>query len=190
MRSSYALVLALLCAPAVHAKDRDGRPVTVEEALDDAEKALDGGRLGDAIHESERLARTRGLKKEEAARLELVTARCNLVLGKFAASEKVLARRYKAAPDDARLAEWYARALDGTGKGEAALALLSELAKKDAIAEGDSYWTLAQLEHKKGLDEAARSHAKLALEKPIVLQSDELDESIHKFIDELTPKKK
>ena len=35
-----------------------------------------------------------------------------------------------------------------------------------------------------------RAHAKLALEKPIVLQSDELDHAIHKFIDDLTPKAK
>ncbi|MGZ3440679.1 MAG: hypothetical protein ACXVDD_14250, partial [Polyangia bacterium] len=91
---------------------------------------------------------------------------------------------------DVRLAEWYARALDGNGKPDAALQLLSDLAKKDALAEGDSYWALAQLERKKGENDAARSHAKLALEKPIVLQSDELEHEIHKFIDELAPPKK
>ena len=96
----------------------------------------------------------------------------------------------KQAPDDPRLAEWYARALDGAGKGDAAFSLLITLAQKDALQDGDSYWALAQLERKKGDDANARAHAKLALEKPIVLQSDELDQAIHKFIDDLTPKAK
>ena len=163
---------------------------TVEAAIDDAEKALDTGRIGDAINESEKLQRSHGLNKEEQARLEVVIARCKLVLGKYAESEKLFARRLKASPDDVRLSEWYARALDGNGKSDAALQLLSDLAKKDALQEGDSYWTLAQLERKKGENDAARSHAKLALEKPIVLQSDELDHEIHKFIDDLSPHKK
>jgi hypothetical protein len=67
---------------------------------------------------------------------------------------------------------------------------LTDLAKKNALQEGDSYWALAQLERQKGENDAARGHAKQALEKPIVLQSDELDHEIHKFIDELAPKKK
>ena len=181
------LILALLISPALQAKERT---LTVEAAIADAEQALDSGRIGDAINESEKLQRTHGLKKDEAARLEVVVARCKLVLGKYAESEKLLARRVKASPDDARLNEWYARALDGNNKPDAALALLSDLAKKDALQEGDSYWALAQLERKKGENDAARAHAKLALEKPIVLQSDELEHEIHRFIDELAPKKK
>src|SRR5207237_4498638 len=137
--------------------------------IDDAEKALDSGRIGDAINESEKLQRTHGLKKDELARLEIVIARCKLVLGKYAESEKLLAKRVKQSPDDTRLAEWYARALDGNGKSDAALQLLGDLAKKDALQEGDSYWALARLERKKGENAAARTHAKLALEKPIVL---------------------
>ncbi|MGZ3406603.1 MAG: tetratricopeptide repeat protein [Polyangia bacterium] len=180
------LILGLLFSSPLFAKE----VLTVEAAIDDAEKALDSGRIGDAINESEKLQKTHGLKKEEQARLEVIVARCKLVLGKYAESEKLLAKRVKQSPDDVRLAEWYARALDGNGKPDAALQLLSDLAKKDALAEGDSYWALAQLERKKGENDAARSHAKLALEKPIVLQSDELEHEIHKFIDELAPKKK
>jgi tetratricopeptide (TPR) repeat protein len=183
------LVSAPLCAPA-YAKDRPDKPMTIQSALDDAEHALDDGRIGDAIDESEKLQRSHGLHKDELARLEVIVARCKLVLGKYAESEKLLAKHVKAAPDDVRLAEWYARALDGNGKDDAAFTLLSDLAKKDALHDGDSYWALAQLERKKGENDAARAHAKLALEKPIVLQSDELDHEIHKFIDELTPPKK
>lgn len=185
MRNVLILCLLFSAAP-LAAKE----VMTVEAAIDDAEKALDTGRLGDAINESEKLQRTHGLKKEEQSRLEVVIARCKLILGKYAESEKLLAKRVKQSPDDARLAEWYARALDGNGKSDAAFELLANLAKKDALQEGDSYWTLAQLEHKKGENDAARTHAKLALEKPIVLQSDELDHEIHKFIDDLSPKKK
>jgi tetratricopeptide (TPR) repeat protein len=183
------LIVGLLVSPALYAKDRADKPMTVESAIDDAEKALDSGRIGDAITESEKLSRTHGLKKDEQQRLEVIVARCKLVLGKFAESEKLLAKRVKASPDDARLAEWYARALDGNGKSDAALTILADLAKKDALAEGDSYWALAQLERKHGENDSARTHAKLALEKPIVLQSDELDHEIHKFIDDLAPKK-
>jgi tetratricopeptide (TPR) repeat protein len=182
----HVIILSLLLSSPLMAKE----PLTVEEAITDAERALDTGRIGDAINESEKLQRTHGLKKDEQQRLEVIVARCKLVLGKYAESEKLFAKRVKAAPDDTRLAEWYARALDGNGKGDAALALLSDLAKKDALQEGDSYWALAQLERQKGEMDAARNHAKLALEKPIVLQSDELDHEIHKFIDELAPKKK
>ena len=185
MRNILILSLVIVGSPAF-AKEA----LTVEAAIDDAEKALDTGRLGDAINESERLQKTRGLKKDEQSRLEIIVARCKLVLGKYAESEKLLAKRVKQSPDDPRLAEWYARALDGNGKSDAALELLSELAKKDALQEGDSYWALAQLERKKGENDAARTHAKLALEKPIILQSDELDHEIHKFIDELATKKK
>jgi tetratricopeptide (TPR) repeat protein len=193
MRISIFAVLALLVSPSLHAKDRDGKPVTIEGALSDAERALDSGRIGDAVNESEKLQRSHGLTKDEQVRLEVVVARCKLVLGKFAESEKLFARRLKASSpgqSDTRLSEWYARALDGNGKPDAALALLSDLAKKDALAEGDSYWALAQLERKKGENDAARAHAKLALEKPIVLQSNELEQEIHHFIDELAPKKK
>jgi tetratricopeptide (TPR) repeat protein len=180
------LILGLLFSSVAYAKE----PLTVEGAIDDAEKALDTGRIGDAITESEKLQRTHGLKKDEVSRLEVIMARCKLVLGKYAESERLFAKRVKASPDDTRLAEWYARALDGNGKEDQALTLLSDLAKKDALQEGDSYWALAQLEAKKGEKDAARTHAKLALEKPIVLQSDELDHEIHKFIDDLSPKKK
>ena len=185
MRNVLILGL-LLSSPALYAKE----VLTIQGALDDAEKALDTGRIGDAITESEKLQRTHGLHKDELARLDVIVARCKLVLGKFAESEKLLAKAVKKSPDDTRLAEWYARALDGDGKTDQALTMLSDLAKKDALQEGDSYWELAQLERQKGENDAARSHAKLALEKPIVLQSDELDHEIHKFIDELSPKKK
>ena len=89
-----------------------------------------------------------------------------------------------------RIEEWYARALDGSGKGESALPLLKELADGDKLHDGDSYWALAQLERKSGQGKLALAHAKLALEHPIVLQSDELDKEIHKFIYELGDKTK
>jgi hypothetical protein len=188
----WMALLLLISSTAMARKGRleSTRPQTVESALADAEQALDTGRVGDAIAEAERLQRTHGLKKEELKRLDLINARCGLVIGKYDSSEKIFAKLVKAAPDDTQLAEWYARALDGAGKSDAALALFVELAHKDALKEGDSYWALAQLERKKGQNEAARTHAKLALEKPIVLQSDELDREIHRFIDELSPKKK
>ena len=180
------LILSLLVSSPLYAK----QVLTIQGALDDAEKALDTGRIGDAITESEKLSHTHGLHKDEQSRLEVIVARCKLVLGKYAESEKLFAKHVKQSPDDTRLAEWYARALDGNGKTDQALTLLSDLAKKDALQEGDSYWALAQLERQKGENDAARTHAKLALEKPIVLQSDELDQEIHKFISDLSPKKK
>jgi predicted Zn-dependent protease len=189
----HALALGLLLASApAFAKGQkgDGKPTTIEGALADAEAALDAGRLGDAMTESQKLQKTHGLTKEERTRLDLVIARCDLFTGKFDASEKVLARMSKQSPDDTRLAEWYARALDGAGKDEQAFSLLNTLAQKDALQDGDSYWALAQLERKKGDEAKAREHAKLALEKPIVLQSEELDHAIHKFIDDLSPKAK
>jgi tetratricopeptide (TPR) repeat protein len=158
--------------------------MTLQEAISDAEQALDNGRVGDAISTAERLQKSRGLTKDELLRVELIVARCRLIEGRFDQSEKILAKHLKTTPDNARLAEWYARALDGNGKGEQALSLLKDLAKKDALAEGDSYWTLAKLEHKKGDLKAAHAHAKLALQKPIVLQSDELDHAIRQLIDE------
>lgn len=182
------VVVALLAGSVAQAKE--GGPHTAEEAIADAEQALDTGRLGDAIEESERLQRTRHLTKEELARVEVIAGRCNLILGKFEQSAKLLARRHKAAPGDTRLAEWYARALDGAGKDDEALALLAELARSDKLQEGDSYWALAQLERQKGDNVAALAHAQQALRKPIVLQSDELDHAIHQFIEELTPSSK
>jgi tetratricopeptide (TPR) repeat protein len=179
------LATVFLCSAAFAKK-----ALTLQEAISDAESALDNGRVGDAIQTSERLLKTHGLTKDESVRVEVIVARCKLVEGRYAESEKLLAKRVKASPDDTRLAEWYARALDGAGKGEAAFALLKDLAQKDALAEGDSYWALAKLERDKGDNQAARTHAKLALEKPIVLQSDELERAIHKFIDELGDKKK
>ena len=188
MRRMHWVIVALLAAPLAQAKE--GAPHTVQEAIADAEQALDNGRLGDAIEESEKLQRTRHLTKEEMARVEVIAGRCNLFLGKFEQSAKLLARRYKAAPEDARLAEWYARALDGAGKSDEALTLLSSLAQGDKLREGDSYWALAQLERQKGDNVAALAHAQAALQKPIVQQSDELDHAIRQFIDELTPRSK
>jgi hypothetical protein len=192
LRGQWLLAAMLMATTTAQAKEHGERKakLTLQEAIADAESALDNGRLGDAFGEADKLARSHGLRKDEQQRVELIVARCALVRGNFAVADKLLARRYKADPDDTRVAEWYGRALDGVGKGDQALSILSPLAQKDALHEGDSYWTLAQLEHKKGSDEAARAHAKLALEKPIVLQSGELDTEIHQFIDQLTPKKK
>jgi len=188
MRIAALAIAMLLATSAAHAKG-GAKPTTVQGALADAEAALDTGRLGDAISESEKLQKTHGLTKDERSRLDLIVARCDLFTGKYAASEKALARMSKQSPDDTRLAEWYARALDGAGKGEAALSLLATLAQKDALQDGDSYWALAQLERKSGQAKPALEHAKLALTHPIVLQSDELDKDIHKFIDELSVSK-
>jgi tetratricopeptide (TPR) repeat protein len=185
MMRQVLLLTAFLCSAASAKK-----ALTLEEAIADAESALDNGRVGDAMQTSERLMKSRGLTKDESARVEVIVARCKLVEGQYAESEKLFARRVKATPGDTRLNEWYARALDGNGKGEAAFALLKDLARKDALSEGDSYWALAKLERQKGDTQQARAHAKLALEKPIVLQSDELEQAIHKFIDELGDKKK
>jgi hypothetical protein len=192
MRTKQWLVAAMLLATTAQAKEHGdrGKPkLTLQDAIADAERALDEGRMGDAFAEADRLARTHGLHKDEQERVELIVARCALVRGKFAIADKLLARRYKADPADTRVAEWYGRALDGVGKSDEALSILSPLAQKDELKEGDSYWTLAQLEHKKGSDLAARNHAKLALEKPIILQSTELDDAIHHFIDQLASKK-
>jgi tetratricopeptide (TPR) repeat protein len=191
---ALALALALTAAGgAAHARKgamESEKPKTAEEAIGDAEHALEVGAVGDAMRVAERLQKTRGLTKEQQQRTDLIVARCGLITGKYDASEKILARLRKGTPDDLRLTEWYARALDGAGRTDAALALFTELAAKDQLSEGDSYWALAQLEHKKGDDTQARAHAEKALEKPIILQSDELDREIHKFIDDLAPKKK
>jgi tetratricopeptide (TPR) repeat protein len=186
MMMTRILLAAIFLCSAAFAK----KALTLQEAISDAESALDNGRVGDAIATAERLQKSKGLSKEEQARVELIIGRCKLVEGQYGESEKLLAKRLKAAPEDTRLVEWYARALDGNGKGEAAFALLKDLAKKDALAEGDSYWALAKLERQKGDTQEARVHAKLALEKPIVLQSEELEQAIHKFIDELSGKGK
>jgi predicted Zn-dependent protease len=185
--SMLGLSLALT-APALAKNKEGGKAMTLEEAINDAEAALDGGRVGDAIEHVEKLQRTHGLKPDEVRRLDLIIARCGLVTGKYDTSEKIFAKLHKAQPDDARLSEWYARALEGTGKTEQALTMLSTLAAKGELQDGDSYWTLAQLEKAKGDEKDALAHAKLALEKPIVLQSDELDSAIHKFIDALSKK--
>jgi hypothetical protein len=161
------------------------------DAMAEIEKALDDGHATDACAGSDKLQRAHGLGRAAQKRLELIAARCDLLSGKFVSSEKVLAKIVRSAPanDDPRLNEWYARALDGAGKSDAAYALLRELAQKDALSEGDSYWALAQLERQKGETQAARVHAKLALQKPFGAPSDELDHAIHQFIDELGPKK-
>ncbi len=189
------LVGGVVGASAVEARkgrlgESGGKAMTAEEAIADAETALDNGRVGDALDHSEKLQKTRGLNKEQVKRVELILARCGLVTGKYDQSEKILGKLHKATPDDVRLTEWYARALDGLGKADQALGLLAELASKDALADGDSYWALAQIERAKGQEKQALSHAELALKKPIVLQSDELDKEIHKFIDELSTSKK
>jgi predicted Zn-dependent protease len=186
---SFVLVAVMAIPLAAGAKNKEpGKPMTVESAIADAESALDTGRVGDAISHTEKLQRTHGLTKEEQKRIELIVARCGLVTGKYDVSEKILSRVHKSQPDDPRISEWYARALDGIGKGAEALTLLSDLAAKDALQDGDSYWALAQLERKKGDDKNALHHAETALKKPIVLQSDELDTQIHGFINELSKK--
>jgi predicted Zn-dependent protease len=186
-----AMLVAPFVATTLQAKEHGERKrLTLQEAIADAESALDNGRLGDAFDESERLQKTHGLKKDEQERVDLIAGRCALARGNYALADKLLARRYKAAPDDVRVAEWYGRALDGAGKSDQAFGILEPLAQKDELKEGDSYWALAQLEHKKGSDDAARTHAKLALEKPIVLSSQQLDDEIHAFIKQLEPKKK
>jgi hypothetical protein len=189
MRNSLALLVAFtLASPALAKNKEGGKPMTVEEAIADSEAALDNGRVGDAIEHADKLKRTHGLSKDELRRLELINARCGLVTGKYADSEKIFARLHKAQPDDTRVSEWYARALDGQGKAQEAFVLLSDLAAKDALLDGDSYWALAQIEREKGDNKQALSHAELALKKPIVLQSDELDSAIHKFIADLSKK--
>lgn len=186
----YLVAFSLFALVGSYASRTSAKPATIEQALNDAEQALDSGRIGDAASESERLQKSRGLRKNERARLDVIIARCKLVSGQYAESEKLFAKHLKRTPDDTRVEEWYARALDGNGKDDQAFKLLTELAQKNSLQEGDSYWVLAQLERKKGENEAARNHAKLALEKPIVLQSDELDHAIHKFINDLSPKGK
>jgi hypothetical protein len=188
------VVLGCLAAQGAWARtgaSKDGhKSMTLEEALAEAEKNLDIGAVGDAAQIAARVHRTRGLSKDEQRKLDLIDARCGLVKGDYAASEKLLSKLHKGAPDDARITEWYARALDGEGKGDSALPLLAGLAAADGLKEGDSYWALAQLERKNGQSADALKHAKLALERPIVLQSEELDKEIHKFIDELSKKGK
>jgi hypothetical protein len=185
------MAAALLMSSLALAKDHDHDHSRhrSREALDEIERALDSGHGADACADTDKLLRAHGLGRAAKARVEVVIARCDLLTGKFVSSERSLAKIVKTSPDDLRLAEWYARALDGVGKSDAAYALLKDLAQKDALAEGDSYWALAQIERQKGESQAARAHAKLALQKPIVLQSDELDHVIRQFIDELTVKK-
>ena len=187
--SMLALVSMLsLASPALAKNKEGGKSMTAEQAIADAEAALDNGRIGDAIEESEKLQRTHGLPKEMQKRVEVIVARCGLVTGKYGESEKIFAKLHKASPDDARVSEWLGRALDGLGKADEALTILSSLAQKDELQDGDSYWALAQIERQKGDEKDALSHAELALKKPIVLQSDELDRAIHTFISELSKK--
>ena len=182
-----SLLLALAIPLPSQAAGREPQ-MTQQQALDAAEQRLDNG--GDASDISARLHKSRGLSKEDARRLELIDARCALLAGQWATSEKLLGRLRAASPDDARLSEWYARALDGVGKGEQALPLLAKLAEHDQLHDGDSYWMLAQLERKGGERKRALEHARAALAHPIVLQSDELDHEIHRFIVELGGKDK
>lgn len=192
MRFASLLIVAMLVGGVAEARKgrlEAGKVMTAEDAIADAEGALENGRIGDAINHGERLLKTRGLTKEQLKRVDVIIARCGLVTGKYTESEKIFAKLHKAAPEDARVSEWYARALDGLGKAELALQLLSDLAAKDALSDGDSYWALAQIERGKGKEREALAHAELALKKPIVLQSEELDKEIHQFIDELAKKK-
>ncbi|MCP6757097.1 hypothetical protein NL533_36265, partial [Klebsiella pneumoniae] len=76
------------------------KSLTLQEAISDAESALDNGRVGDAIQTAERLQKSKGLTKEEQARVELIIGRCKLVEGQYGESEKLLAKRMKAAPED------------------------------------------------------------------------------------------
>jgi len=189
MRIAGVFLATMLVGGAADAKGRLGeKPMTAEEAIADAEQALEQGRVGDAIDHGEKLQKTRGLNKEQLKRVDLILARCGLVTGKYDSAQKIFAKLHKAQPEDVRVSEWLARALEGVGKSDEAFSLLSELASKDALADGDSYWSLAQLEKQKGQSKEALKHAELALQKPIVLQSDELDHEIHKFIDELKKK--
>jgi tetratricopeptide (TPR) repeat protein len=187
-RFSLALLLAFAVPSALaHAASKEDRPpMTIENALDDAEKLLDNG--GNASDISTRLHKTHGLTKEEMRRLEVIDARSDLLVGSNAAAEKILIKLHKSAPDDVRISEWYARALDGNGKADSALPLFKELAAKDGLHDGDSYWALAQLEQKSE-PKLALEHAKAALTHPIVLQSDALDKEIHKFITDLSKSK-
>jgi hypothetical protein len=187
-RFALAISLALAAPSALaHAATKEDRPaLTVESALDEAEKQLDNG--GNAADIAGRLHHTRGLTKDEQRRLDLIDARCDLLTSSYAASEKILARVHKTAPDDLRVSEWYARALDGNGKSETALPIFKQLASKDGLHDGDSYWALAQLEQKTE-PKLALEHAKAALTHPIVLQSDALDAEIHKFIADLSKSK-
>jgi hypothetical protein len=188
-------LLSLVCVTAPStaqarkgASKEDKQALTLQEAFDGAERALELGAVGDAVGIAAKLHHSHGLTKDEQRRLDLIDARCGLVQGAWATSEKILSKLHKASPEDARIAEWYARALDGAGKGDSALPLLSTLAAKDSLTDGDSYWALAQLERKNGQSSSALEHARLALKRPIVLQSDELDKEIHKFIEELSHK--
>jgi hypothetical protein len=63
-----------------------GDAVTVEDAVAQAETALDNGRVGEAQKICEKLSRTHSLPKEFADRAEVVKARTDLLLGQYAAS--------------------------------------------------------------------------------------------------------
>src|SRR5689334_6697859 len=110
-KSKLAIVAALLgglaWAGSAEAKGRKGddagKVMTAEEAIADAEAALDQGRVGDAVDHSEKLQRTRGLTKEQLRRVDLIVARCGLVVGNYESSEKILGKLHKQSPDDARL---------------------------------------------------------------------------------------
>ena len=90
MRIAAWGVAMLLATGAAHANGAKGggKPTTVQGALADAEAALETGRLGDAISESEKLQKTHGLTKDERNRLDLIIARCDLFTGKYAASAR------------------------------------------------------------------------------------------------------
>ncbi len=189
MRSGLLVLVAgfALVGSAFGKGHQSDKPLTADQAVAEAEQALDTGRVGEAAKIAERLTKTHGLPKELATRSDIVLARTNLMLGQYAPSEKIFARIHKSAPKDVRITEWYARSLEGLGKTDAAFALFQEVLAKDELAEGDSYWALAQLERQKGKDKEALEHAELALKKPIMLQSDELDLAIQSFIKELRP---
>src|SRR5258706_9284364 len=95
------MVAALLLSTSVYAK----KALTLQEALADAESALETGRVGDAISTAERLQKSRGISKDDAARPEVVIARCDLILGKYDLTEKLLAKTRNAHPHHLRPAE-------------------------------------------------------------------------------------
>ncbi len=86
MMKKILLATVLLCSAASAKK-----ALTLQEAIGDAESALDNGRVGDAIQTADRLQKTRGLNKDEQARVEVIVARCKLVEGRYGESEKLLA---------------------------------------------------------------------------------------------------
>jgi tetratricopeptide (TPR) repeat protein len=182
IRVLISIAVFAIATPAL-AKDKEGaKPLNAEEAISDAELALDTNRVTDAVEHAERLQHTHGLTKVQQRRLDLIVGRCGLETGKFDVSEKLLGKLHREEPLDDRLSEWYARALDGEGRAAEALTLLSSLASRDALVDGDSWFALARLERQKGNDKDALVHAEVALKRPLVTRATDLDREVHSFI--------